>query len=122
MLKIKAGAYVLEAANPRHEHEWQVWEACKLPDDKVLLPGVVSHCVALVEHPELVAQRIGRFAAIVGRDRVIASNDCGFATSGAGDEVHPEVAWAKLHSLVEGDRIASESLWSPRGARHRAAH
>lgn len=108
MLRINAGGYSFEAANPRHEHEWQVWEDCELPDDKVLIPGVVSHCVALVEHPELVAQRIGRFAKLVGHGRVIASNDCGFATSSAGDEVHPEVAWAKLCSLVEGARIASE--------------
>jgi len=112
MLRINAGAYSFEAANPRHEHEWKVWGEVKLPDDKVLLPGVVSHCVALVEHPELVAQRIGRFADVVGRERVIASNDCGFATSGAGDEVHPDVAWAKLGALVEGARLASKTLWS----------
>lgn len=111
MLGINAGGYSFEAANPRHEHEWQVWEECKLPDGKVLLPGVVSHCVALVEHPELVAQRIARFASVVGKERVIASNDCGFATSGAGDEVHPEVAWAKLRSLVAGAQIASNHLW-----------
>ena len=112
MLRVNASGYSFEAANPRHEHEWQVWEDCKLLDDKVLIPGVVSHCVALVEHPELVAQRIGRFASVVGRERVIASNDCGFATSGAGDEVHPEVAWAKLRSLVEGAQIASKRLWT----------
>ena len=96
MLKIRAGAYLIEAANPRHEHEWQVWQEVKLPDDKILIPGVVSHCVHLVEHPELVAQRIERFAGVVGRERVIAGTDCGFGTSGAGDEVHPDVAWAKL--------------------------
>jgi 5-methyltetrahydropteroyltriglutamate--homocysteine methyltransferase len=112
MLRINAGAYSFEAANPRHEHEWNVWSEVKLPDDKVLIPGVVSHCVSLVEHPELVAQRICRFAEVVGRERVIASNDCGFATSGAGDEVHPDVAWAKLGSLVEGARLASKTLWS----------
>lgn len=112
MLRINAGGYSFEAANPRHEHEWKVWEEVKLPDDKVLIPGVVSHCVALVEHPELVAQRICRFAGVVGRERVIASNDCGFATSGAGDEVHPDVAWAKLGALVEGARLASKTLWS----------
>jgi 5-methyltetrahydropteroyltriglutamate--homocysteine methyltransferase len=111
MLRINAGAYLIEAANPRHEHEWQVWQQVKLPDDKILIPGVVSHCVQLVEHPELVAQRIERFAAVVGRERVIAGTDCGFGTSGAGDEVHPEVAWAKLAALVEGARIASERLW-----------
>jgi len=112
MLRINAGGYSFEGANPRHEHEWKVWEEVKLPDDKVLIPGVVSHCVALVEHPELVAQRICRFANVVGRERVLASNDCGFATSGAGDEVHPDVAWAKLGALVEGARLASNALWN----------
>lgn len=111
MLQVRAGAYVIEAANPRHEHEWQVWEEVKLPDDKLLVPGVVSHCIHLVEHPELVAQRIARFAAVVGRERVIAGTDCGFGTSGAGDEVHPDIAWAKLAALVEGARIASGRLW-----------
>jgi 5-methyltetrahydropteroyltriglutamate--homocysteine methyltransferase len=112
MLQIRAGAYVIEAANPRHEHEWQIWQDVKLPDDKLLIPGVVSHCIHLVEHPELVAQRIARFASVVGRERVIAGTDCGFGTSGAGDEVHPEVAWAKLAALVEGSRIASKRLWA----------
>jgi 5-methyltetrahydropteroyltriglutamate--homocysteine methyltransferase len=112
MLRINAGAYLIEAANPRHEHEWQVWQEVTLPDDKVLVPGVVSHCVQLVEHPELVAQRIARFASVVGRERVIAGTDCGFGTSGAGDEVHPEVAWAKLKALVEGARIASANVWN----------
>jgi 5-methyltetrahydropteroyltriglutamate--homocysteine methyltransferase len=111
MLQVNAGAYLIEAANPRHEHEWAVWQDVKLPDDKILVPGVVSHCIHLVEHPELVAQRIVRFAEVVGRERVIAGTDCGFGTSGAGDEVHPEVAWAKLKALVEGARIASRELW-----------
>jgi 5-methyltetrahydropteroyltriglutamate--homocysteine methyltransferase len=111
MLRVKAGAYLIEAANPRHEHEWTVWRDAKLPEGKVLIPGVVSHCVHLVEHPELVAQRIERFAGVVGRDSVIAGTDCGFGTSGAGDEVHPEVAWAKLRALVEGAQIASRRLW-----------
>jgi 5-methyltetrahydropteroyltriglutamate--homocysteine methyltransferase len=111
MLRVRAGAYLIEAANPRHEHEWQLWQDVKLPDGKVLVPGVVSHCIHLVEHPELVAQRIVRFADAVGRERVIAGTDCGFGTSGAGDEVHPEVAWAKLRSLVEGARLASQRLW-----------
>jgi len=111
MLKIRAGSYSIEAANPRHEHEWQVWEDVRLPGDKVLVPGVVSHCITLVEHPELVAQRIIRFANVMGRERVVASNDCGFATSAAGDEVHPDVAWAKLQALVEGARLASRRLW-----------
>ena len=112
MLKIRAQAYLIEAANPRHEHEWQLWQHVKLPDRKILVPGVVSHCVHLVEHPELVAQRIVRLANVVGRERVIAGTDCGFGTSGAGDEVHPDVAWAKLRSLVEGARLASRELWS----------
>jgi 5-methyltetrahydropteroyltriglutamate--homocysteine methyltransferase len=111
MMRIRAGAYVIEAANPRHEHEWQVWEETPLPDGKILVPGVVSHCIHLVEHPELVAQRIMRFASVVGRERVMAGTDCGFGTSGAGDEVHPDVAWAKLSALVEGSRLASERLW-----------
>jgi 5-methyltetrahydropteroyltriglutamate--homocysteine methyltransferase len=111
MLGIRAGAYVIEAANPRHEHEWQVWQDTPLPEDKVLIPGVVSHCIHLVEHPELVAQRIARFVDVVGRERVIAGTDCGFGTSGAGDEVHPDVAWAKLGALVEGARMASARLW-----------
>lgn len=111
MLKIKAQAYSIEASNPRHEHEWKVWEEVKLPEGKILVPGVVSHCVYQVEHPELVAQRIERFAGVVGRENVIASNDCGFATAAAGDEVHADVAWAKLKSLTEGAEIASKRLW-----------
>ena len=112
LLQVQAGAYVFEAANPRHEHEWELWRDTKLPDDKILVPGVVSHCIHLVEHPELVAQRLNRFAGVVGRERVIAGTDCGFGTSGAGDEVHPDVAWAKLRALVEGAAIASEKLWA----------
>ena len=111
MLNIRAGAYSIEAANPRHDHEWQVWEDVVLPPDRVLIPGMVSHCITLIEHPELVAQRIVRYAGVLGRERVLASNDCGFATSAAGDEVHPDVAWAKLAALAEGARIASRQLW-----------
>ncbi|HVP08025.1 MAG TPA: cobalamin-independent methionine synthase II family protein [Burkholderiales bacterium] len=111
MLKVRAQAYSIEAANPRHEHEWRIWQDLKLPEHKILVPGVVSHCVYQVEHPELVAERIERFAGVVGRERVIAGTDCGFATSRAGDEVHPDVAWAKLQALVDGARIASERLW-----------
>jgi 5-methyltetrahydropteroyltriglutamate--homocysteine methyltransferase len=111
MLKINAGGYSIEAANPRHEHEWQVWQEVKLPEPKVLIPGVVSHCIELVEHPELVAQRIARFAGALGRERVIASNDCGFGTASSGDQVHDDVAWAKLQSLAEGARLASKQLW-----------
>jgi 5-methyltetrahydropteroyltriglutamate--homocysteine methyltransferase len=110
MLKVNAAAYVIEASNPRHEHEWEVWKDVRLPDDKLLIPGVVSHAIHLVEHPELVAQRIARFASVVGARRVIAGTDCGFGTSGAGDEVHPDVAWAKLAALVEGARLASARL------------
>jgi 5-methyltetrahydropteroyltriglutamate--homocysteine methyltransferase len=111
MLRINAQAFSFEAANPRHDHEWAIWKEHKLPDDIILIPGVVSHCVHLVEHPELVAQRIERYAEIVGRENVLASNDCGFATSAAGDEVNTEVAWAKIEALVEGARIASNRLW-----------
>ena len=111
MLKVKAQGYSIEAANPRHEHEWRVWNETKLPDHKVLIPGVVSHCVYQVEHPELVADRLEKFASIVGKERVIAGTDCGFATSRAGDELHPDVAWAKLESLVEGAKIATKRLW-----------
>jgi 5-methyltetrahydropteroyltriglutamate--homocysteine methyltransferase len=112
MLKIKAQAYSIEAANPRHEHEWEVWQEVKLPPGKILIPGVVSHCVYQVEHPKLVAQRIERFAGVVGRENVMAGNDCGFATSAAGDEVHADVAWAKLQSLAEGAQLASKRLWA----------
>jgi|SRR5688572_25406520 len=111
MLKVRAQAYSIEAANPRHEHEWRIWKEIKLPSHKILIPGVVSHCVYQVEHPELVAERIERFAGVVGRERVIAGTDCGFATSRAGDEVHPDVAWAKLEALAQGARIASARLW-----------
>ena len=111
MLRIRAQAFSFEAANPRHEHEWQVWQEVKLPDDAILIPGVVSHCTHLVEHPELVAQYIARYAGIVGRERVIAGTDCGFATAAAGDEVHPDVAWAKIEAMVEGARIASRAQW-----------
>jgi 5-methyltetrahydropteroyltriglutamate--homocysteine methyltransferase len=111
MLKVRAGAYSFEAANPRHEHEWQVWENVKLPPGKVIMPGIVSHCVTLVEHPEVVAQRIVRYASVVGRENVIAGNDCGFATSAVLDEVHPEIAWAKLQALTEGAMLASKHLW-----------
>lgn len=116
MLKVRAQAYSIEAANPRHEHEWRIWKEVKLPDDKILIPGVVSHCVYQVEHPELVADRIEKFATVVGRERVIAGTDCGFASARAGDEVHPDVAWAKLKSLVEGAQIATARLWPRRRA------
>lgn len=106
MLSINAGSYSFEAANVRHEHEWKVWRDLDLPEDKVIVPGVVSHATNVVEHPELVADRIERFAQIVGRERVIASTDCGL-----GGRVHPQIAWAKLEALTEGAKIATERLW-----------
>ena len=109
MLAINAGAYSFEAANVRHEHEWKVWRDVKLSEGKVILPGVVSHSTNVVEHPELVAERILRFADGVGAENVIASTDCGL-----GGRVHPQIAWAKLESLVEGARLASEQLSSSR--------
>ena len=98
-------------ANPRHEHEWRVWESVKLPDDKVLLPGIVTHCTNIIEHPELVAERIIRLANLVGRERVIASTDCGFAQGAFGRRVHPSIQWGKLRALAEGSAIASAKLW-----------
>jgi 5-methyltetrahydropteroyltriglutamate--homocysteine methyltransferase len=111
ILQIRAGAFSLEAANPRHEHEWKVWETVKLPDSAVLIPGVISNSTVLVEHPELVAQRIERFAAVVGRENVIAGSDCGFATFATSKEIHASIVWAKLAALAEGARIASRNLW-----------
>jgi 5-methyltetrahydropteroyltriglutamate--homocysteine methyltransferase len=106
LLKVKAQAYSVEAGNVRHEHEWRVWRDTKLPDGKVLIPGVVSHATNVLEHPELVADRIVRFAKVAGRDNVIASTDCGL-----GGRVHPQIAWAKLGALAEGARLASRELW-----------
>jgi 5-methyltetrahydropteroyltriglutamate--homocysteine methyltransferase len=110
MLRVRAGGYSFEAGNPRHEHEWRVWETVKLPDGKVLLPGVITHASNLVEHPEAIAQRIGRFAAVVGRENVIAGADCGFASFSTSCEVHPSVVWTKLAALGEGARLASREL------------
>jgi 5-methyltetrahydropteroyltriglutamate--homocysteine methyltransferase len=111
MLRINAGAYSFEAGNPRHEHEWRVWEDVKLPEGKVLIPGVITHGSNFVEHPEAIAQRIGRFAQVVGRERVIAGADCGFASFSTTCEVHPTVVWAKLAALAEGARLATKELW-----------
>jgi 5-methyltetrahydropteroyltriglutamate--homocysteine methyltransferase len=112
ILQAKPQAISFEAANPRHAHEWTVWRDTKVPDDKVLLPGVIDTCTNYVEHPELVAQRICQYADIVGRERVIASTDCGFATFvGNAGRVDPEIAFRKLGSLVEGARLASAKLW-----------
>jgi 5-methyltetrahydropteroyltriglutamate--homocysteine methyltransferase len=114
IVTINAGAYSFEMANPRHEHEWKVWETVKLPEGKVLLPGCITQASLLVEHPELVAQRIVQLAKVVGRERVIASSDCGFASTllpGRPPEIEPEIVWAKFASLVEGARIATRELW-----------
>lgn len=111
ILSIHAGAYSFEAANPRHEHEWRVWKDVKVPDGKILIPGVITQSSMLVEHPELVADRIERFAGVVGRERVIAGSDCGFATFAGSMEIHPSIVWAKLAALAEGARLASRRLW-----------
>jgi 5-methyltetrahydropteroyltriglutamate--homocysteine methyltransferase len=108
---VRAGAYVLEMANPRHEHEWRIWQDVKLPKGSVLIPGVISHATNVVEHPELVAERIVRLAKLVGRENVIAGTDCGFAQQPFYQRVHPTIQWAKLAALVEGARIASKELW-----------
>ena len=113
ILKINAGAYAFEAANPRHEHEYHVFEQVKLPAGKILIPGVISHTTNLVEHPELVAERIVRFAKLVGRENVIAGADCGFAASALRfNDTHPSVAWLKFAALAEGARLASRELWN----------
>ena len=111
ILKVRAGAYVIESANPRHEHEWQVWKNVRLPEGKVLIPGVISHATNVVEHPELIAERITRFADLLGRENVIAGTDCGFAQGTFYRRVHPTVMWAKFEALVEGARLASKQLW-----------
>jgi 5-methyltetrahydropteroyltriglutamate--homocysteine methyltransferase len=114
ILKIHAGAFSFEASNPRHEHEWAVWCEAKKPADTVLIPGVVTHCSVLVEHPELVAERLVKYANAVGRENVVAGSDCGFATFAGSDEIDPAIAWAKLAALVEGAEIASRRLWGSR--------
>ena len=116
LLQVKVGAYSVEQANPRHEHEWTVWQTAKLPAGKKLIPGVISHATNIVEHPELVAQRLTRLAKIVGRDNMLAGTDCGFAQSPFAQRVHPSIMWAKLRSLSEGARIASAELWGRRSA------
>jgi 5-methyltetrahydropteroyltriglutamate--homocysteine methyltransferase len=115
VLKISAGAYSFEASNPRHEHEWKIWGGAKLPKDSVLIPGVISHSTVLVEHPELVSERIQRFASLVGRERVIAGSDCGFATFASSKEIHPSIVWAKFEALVKGAKLASRELWKKAG-------
>ena len=111
ILEVRAGAYLIEGANPRHEHEWRVWEKVKLPPGKVLAPGVISHATNIVEHPELVAERIVRFARLLGRENVMAGTDCGFAQGPFHRRVHPSIMWAKLESLAAGARIATQELF-----------
>jgi 5-methyltetrahydropteroyltriglutamate--homocysteine methyltransferase len=111
ILTVNVGAYVIEGANPRHEHEWKVWNDVKLPPGKIIIPGVISHATNVVEHPELVAERIVRLARIVGRDNVIAGTDCGFAQGPFHRRVHPSIMWAKLESLAAGAKLASKELW-----------
>jgi 5-methyltetrahydropteroyltriglutamate--homocysteine methyltransferase len=111
VLRVKAQAYSIEAATPRHAYEWRVWENVKLPEGKVLIPGVIAHTTAVVEHPETVAERIMNFARLVGRERVIAGADCGFAQGAMYQRQHPTIMWAKFAALVEGARLASERLW-----------
>jgi 5-methyltetrahydropteroyltriglutamate--homocysteine methyltransferase len=111
ILQVRVGAYVIEGANPRHEHEWKVWQDVKLPSGKVLIPGVISHATNIVEHPDLVAERIVRLARLVGRENLIAGTDCGFAQGPFHRRVHPSIMWAKLEALAAGARIASKELW-----------
>jgi 5-methyltetrahydropteroyltriglutamate--homocysteine methyltransferase len=116
LLKLRVGGYQFEAANVRHEHEWKVWRDVKVPDDRVLIPGVISHATNVVEHPELVADRLVRYADIVGRERVMAGSDCGFAQGPFTRRVHPTIQWAKLRAQAEGARIATARLWGQTSA------
>jgi 5-methyltetrahydropteroyltriglutamate--homocysteine methyltransferase len=112
VLKAKPQAILFEAANPRHEHEWVAWRDAKIPGDKMLVPGVITSTSNYVEHPELVAQRLSRYADIVGRERVLAGTDCGFGTFAGFGKMDPEISWKKLAALVEGAALASKRLWS----------
>jgi 5-methyltetrahydropteroyltriglutamate--homocysteine methyltransferase len=116
VLAVNAKYYLMEQANPRHEHEWRIWEDVELPEGKVLVPGVVTHHTNIVEHPELVAQRLIRLANVVGKERVMGGTDCGFAQGSFMHRVHEEIQWAKLASLAEGARIASRELWGAKAA------
>jgi len=116
ILKAKPMAFLLEGANPRHAHEWEIWKSYKLPADKVLVPGVVETTSNFVEHPEVVAQRIVRYAEVIGRERILAGSDCGFGTFAGFGPVHPSVGWMKLKSLAEGAAIASRKLWGKAGS------
>jgi 5-methyltetrahydropteroyltriglutamate--homocysteine methyltransferase len=122
VLKAKPMGMLLEAANPCHEHEWEIWKTVKLPDNKVLIPGVIDSTCNYIEHPELVSQRIVRFAELVGRERVMAGTDCGFGTFAGFGKVHPSICWQKMRSLAEGARRASQKLWTrPRKKKQQAA-
>jgi 5-methyltetrahydropteroyltriglutamate--homocysteine methyltransferase len=116
VLRVKAGGYCIEMGNPRHEHEWRVWENVKLPPGRKLIPGVISHSTNVVEHPELVAERLMRLARLVGRENVLGGTDCGFAQSPHVRRVHPSIMWAKLEALAEGARLASRELWGRKAA------
>jgi 5-methyltetrahydropteroyltriglutamate--homocysteine methyltransferase len=116
ILRVNAGYYLMEQANPRHEHEWQIWEDVKLPEGKTLIPGVVTHHTNVVEHPDLVSQRLTRLAKVVGRENVMGGTDCGFAQGAFVRRVHPEIQWAKLAALAEGARIATRELWGAKAA------
>ena len=116
ILKVRVGGYLFEAANPRHEHEWRVWESVKLPANRVLIPGAISHATNVVEHPELVAERLVRLARIVGPENVMGGTDCGFAQGPFIRRVHPTIQWAKLRSLAQGAKLASEQLWGKHSA------
>jgi 5-methyltetrahydropteroyltriglutamate--homocysteine methyltransferase len=111
VLQMNVGAFVIEGANPRHEHEWRVWESAKLPEGKVLIPGVISHATNVIEHPELVAERIVRLARLIGRENLLAGTDCGFAQGPFYRRVHPSIMWAKLDALAKGAQLASAELW-----------
>ena len=111
LLKARVGAFLIEGANPRHEHEWRVWENVTLGEGRTLIPGVISHATNIVEHPELVAERIVRYAKNLGRENVIAGTDCGFAQGPFHRRVHPSIMWAKLELLAEGARLATRELW-----------
>jgi 5-methyltetrahydropteroyltriglutamate--homocysteine methyltransferase len=112
VLKARPQAISFEGANPRHEHEWAVFREVRLPEDKVIIPGVLDSTTNFIEHPELVAQRIVRYASVVGKEKVIAGSDCGFGTFARSNyQVEPEIVWAKLRAMAEGARLASAELW-----------
>jgi 5-methyltetrahydropteroyltriglutamate--homocysteine methyltransferase len=115
VLKARPTAISFVGANPRHEHEWKVWKDVKLPEGKVIIPGVIDSTTNFIEHPDLVAERIVRYASVVGRENVIAGSDCGFGTSADRTLVDPRIAWAKLQAMTEGARMATEELWGKRG-------